>query len=163
MLLTPRLDPLSLNGCLPKDTPVAFFHAGVKAGGLGILQLRKWVSIIRINRMSAMVAQSKSNEDEFLLDALKDNSSIFCEYRKFGKSKGPAAKKQLKQEIAESLYDSVGYGLQSSSQVAGISHWIVDGRSRMHPSEYIQCIKVRATVLPNNLRISRYHPEINTY
>ena len=130
MLLTPRLVPLSDNGCLPKDTPVTFFHGGVKAGGLGILQLRKWVSIIRINRMSAMAAQSKSNEDEFLLDALKDNSSNFCEYRKFGKSKGPAAKKQLKQETAESLYNSVdGCGLQSFSQVAGISHWIVDGRS----------------------------------
>ena len=25
---------------LPKDTPVAFFHAGVKAGGLGILQIK---------------------------------------------------------------------------------------------------------------------------
>ena len=61
---------------LPKDTPVAFFHAGVKAGGLGILQLRKWVPIIRINTMSAMVAQSKSNEDEFLLDDLKDNSDL---------------------------------------------------------------------------------------
>ena len=114
--------------------------------------------------MSAMVAQSRSSEDEFLLDALKDNSAILCEYRKFGKSKGPAAKKQLQQETAESLYDSVdGYGLQSFSQGAGISDWIVDGRSRMPPSEYIQCIKVRAAVQPNNLRISRYHPEINTY
>ena len=47
-----------------------------------------------------MVAHSKSNEDEFLLDALKDNSAILCEYRKFGKSKGPTAKKQLKHEIA---------------------------------------------------------------
>ena len=111
-----------------------------------------------------MVTQSKSNEDEFLLDALKDNTTILCEYRKFGKSKGPAAKKQLKHETAESLYDSVdGYGLQSLSQGAGISDWIMNGRSRMPPSEYIQYIKVRAAVLPNNLRISRYHPEINTY
>ena len=61
---------------LPKDTPVAFFHAGVKDGGLGILPLRKWSPIIKINRMSAMVTQSKFNEYGFLLDALKDNSSI---------------------------------------------------------------------------------------
>ena len=53
------------------------------------MQLRKWAPIIRINRMSAMVAQSKSNEDEFLFDALKDNSAIFCEYRKFGSQKDP--------------------------------------------------------------------------
>ena len=85
---------------LPKDTPVAFSHAGVKDGGLGLLQLRKWVTIIRINRKSAVVAQSKSNEDEFLFDALKDNSAILCEYRKFEKSKGSKAKKQLKQETA---------------------------------------------------------------
>ena len=99
--------------------PVAFFHAGIKSGRLGILQLRKWMPIIRINRMSAMVAQSTSNEDEFLLDTLKYNSAILCEYRKLGKSKGPAAKNQLKYEIAERLYDSVdGYGLQSFSQGA---------------------------------------------
>ena len=117
---------------LPKDTPVAFFHAGVKAGGLEILQLRKWAPIIRINRMSAMVSHSRSSEDEFLLDALKDNSTILCEYRKFGKSKGPAAKKQLKQETAENLYDSVDeYRLQPCPHGAGISDWIVDGRSRM--------------------------------
>ena len=96
-----------------------------------------------------MVAQSRSNEDEFLLDALKDNSLILCEYRKFGKPKRPAAKKQLKQETAESLYDSVdGYGLQSFSQGAGISDWIADGRSRMPPSEYLQCMKVGAAVPP---------------
>ena len=144
----------NIHSQVPSNTKsVAFFHAGVKAGGLGILQLRKWVPIIRINRMSAMVAQSRSNEDEFLLDALKDNSASLCEYKKFGKSKGPAAKKQLKQETAERWYDSVdGYGLQSFSQGAGISDWIVDGRSRMPPSEYIQCIKVRAAVLPNNLQ-----------
>ena len=59
--------------------------------------------------------------------------------------------------------DSVdGYGLQSFSQGAGISDWIVDG-SRLPPSEYIQCIKDRAAVLPNNLGIPWYHPEINTY
>ena len=40
------------------------------------------------------------------------------------------------------------------SQGTGISDWIMDGRSRMPSSEYIQCIKVRAAVLPNNLRIS---------
>ena len=59
-----------------------------------------------------MVAQSKSNEDEFLFDASKDNSAILYEYRKFGKSKGSKAKNQLKHETAQSLYDSVdGYGL----------------------------------------------------
>ena len=121
--------------------------------------------IIRINRMSAMVAQSRSSEDEFLLDSLKDNSAIFTNTESFvGKSKGPSAKKQLKHGTAESLYDSVdGYGLQSFPHGSGISDWMVDGRSRMPPSEYIQCIKVRAAVLPNNLRISRYHPEVNTY
>ena len=44
------------------------------------------------NITSAMVAQSKSNEDKFLLEGLKDNSAILCEYRKFGKSKGPTAR-----------------------------------------------------------------------
>ena len=82
-----------------------------------------------------MVAPSKFNEDEFLLDALKDYSAIPCECRKFGKSKGPAAKKQLKHETAESLYDSVDrYGLQSFSQGAVFSDWKVDGRSRIAPS-----------------------------
>ena len=33
----------------------------------------------------------------------------------------------------------------------------------MTPSEYIQSIKVILAVFQNNLRISRYHPEINTY
>ena len=46
--------------------------------------------------------QSNSNEDEFLLDALKDKSAILCEYWKFGKSKGPPDRKQLKHETAES-------------------------------------------------------------
>ena len=64
---------------LLKDTPVAFFHLGVKDGGLGILQLRKWVPIIRINRMSAIVAQPKSDGDVFLLDALKDNRAFFAD------------------------------------------------------------------------------------
>ena len=76
----------------------------------------------------------KSNEDEFLLDALKDNSAILCEYKKFGKSKGTSAKKY---ETAEGLFDSVdGYGLQSISQGAGISDWIVDGPGCLQANTY---------------------------
>ena len=98
----------------------------------------------------------------FCLMLRKITAQFFANTESLESQKGPAAKKQLKQETAESLHDSVDvYGLQSFSHGTGISDWIMDGRSRMPSSEYIQCIKVR--VLPNNLRISRYHPEVNTY
>ena len=150
---------------LPKDVPVPFFHAPLGSGGLGILQLRQWAPILRIQRLNSLLFQAKNSNDIFLQNVLKENLAVLSEVRKFGRlgSGVEGAQRKLKLLTAEKLYKSVdGYGLKSFSTGIGLSDWIVDGVNRVPSDVFLKCIKVRAAVLYNKLRASRGQPMADT-
>ena len=76
---------------LPKDTWVAFFQEGVKDGGLGILQLRKWVPIIKINRKSkaALWHSSSPMRMSFCLMLWKITAQFFANAESLESQKDP--------------------------------------------------------------------------
>ena len=150
---------------LPKDTPVPFFHAPLRSGGLGILQLRQWAPILRRKRLNSLLTQAKYGNDVFLMNVLQESLSVLSEIRKFGRlgSGIEGAQKSLQLKTTENLYKSVdGYGLKSFSSGIGLSDWIVDGVNRVPSDVFIKCIKVRAAVLYNKLRASRGRPLADT-
>ena len=74
---------------LPKDIPKPFYHAPVKSGGLGILQLRQWVPRLRVRRLTEILllqVEPRINSDgnlriPDLLAWEKDQSSLQCHHR----------------------------------------------------------------------------------
>ena len=116
----------------------AFLHACVRFGGLGVLQLRRWIPEVRIRRMTNVLQQAKQNKDSFLMDVLHQNTVIVSEVRKFGKPQ---------------LHITVdGYGLKSFVN-AGVPSIPV----RMPTHQFLQCTKVRAAVLHNRLWQGEIH------
>ena len=118
---------------LPKDTPNAFLHATIKMGGMGILQLRRWIPEIRIRRMSKDLQQAKASNDIFLMDALNENTTIASEVKRFGRPKEkdePCVPRGL--STAKELYKTVeGYGLMRFSEAVVSNEWLVDGINRI--------------------------------
>ena len=148
---------------LPKDIPNAFLHAPVRLGGLGIFQLRKWIPSIRTRRMSQVLKQAKENKDQFMLDVLGGGTAVMEEVKRFGFPEAPNDAKTLGKATATALYKIVdGYGLRSFPNAIGPSEWLTDGIDRMASDQWLKCVTVRAAVLQNRLRESRYKPFTNT-
>ena len=153
---------------LPKDTTNAFLHASVRFGGLGLLQLRRWIPDVRIRRMTNVLQQVQQEIDSFLMDELQQNSTTMSEVRKFGK---PQLKKEGGAELSglrrlatlEQLHKTVdGYGLKSFVNAVVPSECLVDGVDRMPTHQFLQCTEVGAAVLYNRLRSAKRNPLANT-
>ena len=150
---------------LPKDTMNAFLHASVRFGGLGVLQLRRWIPDVRIRRMTNVLQQAKQDKDTFLMDVLQQNTTIMSEVRKFGKpqlkKEGGAESSGLRRlATVEQLYKTVdGYGYSRMCMPWSLASgwWMV-----LTGCQPLQCTKVRVAVLHNRLRSARRNPLANT-
>ena len=134
-------------------------------GGMGILQLRRWIPEIRIRRISKVLQQAKASNDNFKMDALNENTTVVSEVKRFGRPKEkdePGVPRGL--STAKELYKTVdGYGLMRFPEAVEISNeWLVDGISRIPATQYVNCVKVLSATLFNRLRASRRTPMSNT-
>ena len=128
---------------LPKDTPNAFLHATIKMGGMGILQQLSWIAEIRIRRMSKVLQQAKASNDNFLMDALNETTTVASEVKKFGRPK-EKDKPRVPCELSttKELYKTVDcYGLMRFPEAAVPNGWLVDGTSRIPATQYVNCVK----------------------
>ena len=74
--------------------------------GMGILQLHLWIPEIRIRRMSNNVLQqAKASNDNFLMDALNENTTVVSEVKRFGRPKEPCVPRGL--STAKELYKTL--------------------------------------------------------
>ncbi|KAF8789432.1 Retrovirus-related Pol polyprotein type-2 like protein [Argiope bruennichi] len=118
---------------LPKDVPVAAFHANICDGGLGVPSLRWIVPLQAANRGS-----------KHHLALLKyDGRQI-------------RTTKDIDRMYQEKLHlQCDGWGLAQSSKVPGAHSWIQDGTSFLSGRDFISCIHVRLGVLYSGARVAR--------
>ena len=146
--------------------PVAFFHAGVKAENSDYCSLengcRSLESVESVECRQRCHSPSPMKMS-FCSMLWKITAQFFVNTESLKSQKNLQPRNLLKYETAR-VYMTRSMDMDFNLfPKEAISDWMVNGHSRMPPSEYIECIKVRAAALPNNLRISRYHPEINIY
>ena len=113
--------------------------------------------------MSQVLKQAKENKDRFILDVLGGGTAVMEEVKMFGIPEARNDAKTLGKAKATALYKTVdGCGLRSFPNTIGPSEWLTDGIDRMASDQWLKCVKVRAAVLQNRLRESRYKSFTNT-
>ena len=112
---------------------------------------------------SQVLKQANENKDQFMLDVLGGGTAVMEEVKRFGIPEARNDTKTLGKATTTALYKTVdGYGLRSFPHAIGPSEWLTDGIDRMASDQWLKCVKVRAAVLQNRLRESRYKPFTNT-
>ncbi|KAF8774012.1 Retrovirus-related Pol polyprotein type-2 like protein [Argiope bruennichi] len=118
---------------LPKDVPVAAFHANTCDGGLGVPSLRWIAPLLAVNR-GGTCHPALLQYDGRPIRTTKDIGKMF-------------------QEKLHMQCD--GRGLTQTSKVPGAHSWIQDGTSFLSGRDYISCIHVRLGVLYSGARVAR--------
>ncbi|CAB4037351.1 reverse transcriptase [Paramuricea clavata] len=143
---------------LPKDTPIAFFHARVADGGLGVTSLRYSIPVLRRNRLEAVCSAvdplSRALVDSsFFQEALNRLPSKILDGRLV------TDKQSLAQAWAASLYTKVdGRGLSEARSCAAASGWVYNPPRNQSGANYIGAIKARGGLLLSKVRSARGDP-----
>ena len=141
-----------------KMSPIPFYHAPVKHGGMGISQ--QLVPCPCIQRLKGIWSKAHRGYDNFMANIFKDNVMLMKEFRKFGKDIAIMPKDAWKKRVAESLYRMVDdYGLRSFSGGRGISEWL----TAVVPKRPSLALAITHQVLKGSrLSIARWGPQIIT-
>lgn len=142
---------------LPHDTPLGYFHASIKDGGLGIPSFETSIPglmherIMSMASSSLMAARAVINHD-YVLKRLrwtervlsnKDSTSMFS-------SEGRRTYWRRR------LYQSIdGKELRECSRVPANNSWIDGGSVQIPGKDYVQYNHVRINALPSRVRNSR--------
>ncbi len=127
---------------LPKDVPCAFFHAGLKDGGLGIPSLVNRIPRLQSARLSAL----HSSEDPVVVDAMRSEfvkrweERLTCQLI-HGNSK--ETEDRLQAEALITSRDGIGMTGYRTEAAAVSASWITDGTMLMPGHRYIDGIKMR--------------------
>ena len=143
---------------LPKDTPVAFFHARTKDGGLAVPSLRYSVPVMRRKRLETLHSATDPLStalvaSPFFMRELNNVSIKTLDGRLV------TDKQSLAQAWAASLYAKVdGRGLSEAQSCPEASVWVSDPPRNQSGSNYICAIKARGGLLFSKVRSARGDP-----
>jgi len=141
---------------LPKDTPLAFFHAKARDGGLGIPRLRHTIPYLRLKRLRKLM-MSTDEAVRYIAGQLPFSMQL-RRTEKLARHKGYPilTKSSVDRSLQEMLHTSVdGRGLKWNSLVPSVNNWVTDGTGLLTGSDYIQAIKVRGNLLETRMRGAR--------
>jgi hypothetical protein len=140
---------------LPKDTPVAFFHARTGDGGLAVPSLRYSVPVMRRRRLEAVQSATDPLSaalvaSPFFKKELSDLSSKTLGGRLV------TDKQSLAQAWAACLYTKVdGRGLSEARSCVEGSGWVFNPPRNQSGANYIGAIKARGGLLFSKVRSAR--------
>ena len=149
---------------LPKDTPVPYFHARVKDGGLGIACHEFRIPYLRLQRLLNLTSAT----DPAVREAVA-HSSFGSECRKWGKQRLYRGLDASSPQLAEAawrtaLYDSVdGKGLKDASLVPCAHSWIESGNRTVTGRRFAAAVALRGGVLPTPARCARGFPDARVH
>ena len=145
---------------LPKDTPLAFFHADYQDGGLSIPSLRWTIPLMKTKRMAGAVASRDP-----MVRAIAQLPIFARERRRWS---APLAAfgvpiingAGLKRAMAVGLHTSVdGHGLAGSRVTGYVNHWMVSGTALMSGSGFVNCVRIKGNLPYTKARAARGRPE----
>lgn len=144
---------------LPKDTPLGYYHASHRSGGLAIPSLYTQIGRLRRDRLLKLfdspdpILKYLCEKDVFLQGErrkhegeVKVNGVVF-----------PGTKKENDVAWTEVLLASVdGRGLEHHSQSGSYkSFWVIDRASKLSGREYVSAVHVRGSLLKTPSRGAR--------
>ena len=144
---------------LPKDTPIPFFYARVKDGGIGLDCLEFHVPFMKRQRLLNLMTA----EDPVVREACKD-VSFRVEIQKWGQRKMYGGYLMNSPDLAkvgwrESLLATVdGRGLKQAADVPFVHRWVDSGLTTMCGRNYCAAVAIRAGVIPTPARVARGRP-----
>jgi hypothetical protein len=141
---------------LPDDTPIAYFHADVSDGGLGI------------NSMLTNVPYQKTIKFQKLLTCFDPVITAVANLpvwrNKFHMDRGIKrfqSNKDIKQYWCDELTKSAdGAGLREARDCKQVHRWVNSGTSIMTGEMFIKCVKIRGNLWPTAARSSRGRSEV---
>ncbi|CAH8532139.1 unnamed protein product [Schistosoma haematobium] len=140
---------------LPSDTPLAYLHSPIAAGGLGIPHLTSLIPLHRRKRLEALLSAPNR-----LLHKLPTSQAL-ASYSHLGQmqvrigQESVTSKEEISQCWARQLYlsnDGKGLVLAQHSKE---SHTWLRCPQTIFPSVYINAVKLRGGLLPTKTRRSR--------
>lgn len=149
---------------LPHDVPVAYLHAPVRAGGLGVPCLRVWIPLIRLNRLrkavkrgdQIMMALSDCNLFKSIIHACM--GSLAC--------LGTDEPTQVAYHAywRERLVEKVdGKDLEHAWAHKSSTSWNNAMSGRISGEDYVHYQQIRANALPTRVRTARGRPAKETW
>ena len=140
---------------LPKDTPLAYIYARVKDGGLGVMEFRSMIPVLKRKRLEELRTSShpyreKLVDSERWMQILKRTKPV--------KEEGITmdSKEKVKEVMRTQLYQKVdGAGLKHAGEVPSAHKWVDDGSSLMSGGAYVAAVKIRGNLMATTHRSTR--------
>lgn len=148
---------------LPHDVPVAYLHAPVKAGGLGVPCLRLWVPLMRLNRLGSAIRNG--SQTMMALSECTLFKSIIHKCRRSLAVLGPGDPTLLLYHSywKEQLIEKVdGKDLEHAWNHRSSTSWNSTLASQISGEDYVHYHQIRANALPTRVRTARGRPAKET-
>ena len=140
---------------LPTDTPLAYIYARVKDGGLGVMELRAMIPVLKRKRLEELRTSNHPYREK-LVDS-KRWMQILQRCRP-SKEEGITmdSKAKVKEVTRTQLYQKVdGAGLQHAGEVPSAHKWVDDGTNLMSGGAYVAAVKIRGNLMTTAHRSTR--------
>lgn len=135
---------------LPADCPNAYFHAGVRDGGLGIPSLRWVIPQLRMRRLQKLPLDVQA------AGATLQNEIADCTRRLNDRGALLDTPAKIARRWAEELYKSIdGGALKESSKVPQQHRWVQEGTKFLGGGDFVNSVKLRINALPTRSRGAR--------
>lgn len=127
---------------LPHYVPVAFFHAAVRDGGLGIQSLRWSIPLIRLRRLQSVDLSGS------VICALLNTERAVCTRRLNDRGSPLDSAARVQSRWADLLCESIdGRTLSDSSKVPQQHRWVSEGTRFLSGRDFLNSIKLRINAL----------------
>lgn len=145
---------------LPKDVPIAFFHAPVDQGGLGIPAMRWQGPLLRFSKINTICIPSVENVVQ--ADTFIANERDKARSRLQSGTSFLTSVELINNYWSGRLHTSVdGAGLLEAKDVKQSHRWIKEPSKLLSGRDFLNCIKLRINALPVRSRTSRGRPAID--
>ncbi|CAB0028302.1 unnamed protein product [Trichogramma brassicae] len=140
---------------LPHDCPVAYFHAAVMDGGLGIPSFR-WSAMLNRRGRLEHLRTSEYLTGDTVKQHLDRAISKTENFLKDDNNNTIMTRAMLCKYWAQQLYARFdGVGLRESGKVRGQHNWLSDGTRFLSGHDFIQSVRARINALPTKSRTTR--------
>lgn len=139
---------------LPHDVPIAYFHAAVRDGGLGVSSMRWLMPALRLGRLTRLyqaVPEPNTTPGSYYSSELQA-----CRRRLVHTEGTIVGSVDIRTMWSQRLYKSVdGAALIDSGKVPQQHSWLLSPRLLLSGRDFINCCRIRINALPSASRTSR--------
>lgn len=140
---------------LPMDTPIPYFYASIKDGGLGLMELRASIPVMKRSRLEELRRSSHPYKERFI-DSARWVKFLMRSQLVIRNGVTLDTKAKVVESHKRSLYATVdGAGLEFSSEVPVANVWRDEGTSLMTGGAFVAAVKIHGNLVATRHRATR--------